>query len=198
MTELTLGYGLGFAELYERDGLVRLDRAFVAHLAAGDAALRDRLVAARADVSKSPGTLDKKGESELLVDLAPHVEDFLGGLFGIEKEIGELQARHNELAPLYSVKRLFVQRRAVKEVKEDEAVALDGDALRATLGLGAPRSSLGSGATLRPSRVGSKTKPRMPLSCARRSNTPPGRRCHPRVSKSTGAGCCSRSRTGST
>ena len=136
MTELTLGYGLGFAELYERDGLVRLDRAFVAHLAAGDAALRDRLVAARADVSKSPGTLDKKGESELLVDLAPHVEDFLGGLFGIEKEIGELQARHNELAPLYSVKRLFVQRRAVKEVKEDEAVALDGDALRATLGLG--------------------------------------------------------------
>ena len=41
-----------------------------------------------------------------------------------------LQARHDELAPLYSVKRLFVQRRAVKGVKEAEAAALDGDGSR--------------------------------------------------------------------
>ena len=34
MSELALKHGLGFAELYDRDGLVRLDRAFVAHLAA--------------------------------------------------------------------------------------------------------------------------------------------------------------------
>jgi NADPH-dependent glutamate synthase beta subunit-like oxidoreductase len=132
MTELPLGYGLEFAELYDRDGLVKLDRAFVAHLAAGDAALHDRLMAARADMA----SLDKKAESELLVDLAPHVEDFLGSLFGIEEEIRELQARHDELAALYSVKRLFVQRRAVKEIKEDEAAGLDGATLRRALGLG--------------------------------------------------------------
>ena len=134
MTELSLRYGLAFAELYDRDGLIRLDREFVTHLAAGDVALHDRLMAARADVA----SLDKKAESELLVDLAPHVEDFLGRLFGIEADIRELQARHDELAPLYSVKRLFVQRRAVKEVKEDAAAALDGDALRGALGLGEP------------------------------------------------------------
>jgi len=134
MTELSLRYGLAFAELYDRDGLIRLDREFVTHLAAGDVALHDRLTAARADVA----SLDKKAESELLVDLAPHVEDFLGRLFGIEADIRELQARHDELAPLYSVKRLFVQRRAVKEVKEDAAAALDGDALRGVLGLGEP------------------------------------------------------------
>jgi NADPH-dependent glutamate synthase beta subunit-like oxidoreductase/NAD(P)H-flavin reductase len=132
MTELSLGYGLEFAELYDRDGLVKLDRAFVAYLAAGDAALHDRLMAARTDVK----ALDKKAESELLVDLAPHVEDFLGSLFGIEKEIRELQARHDEFAPLYSIKRLFVQRRAVKEIKEDEATTLDGIALRRTLRFG--------------------------------------------------------------
>ncbi len=132
MTELTLGYGLGFAELYDRDGLVKLDREFVAYLAAGDAALHERLMAARADID----ALDKKAESDLLVDLAPHLEDFLGRLFGIEKDIRELQARHDELAPLYSVKRLFVQRRAVKEVKEDAAAALDGARLRRALGLG--------------------------------------------------------------
>src|SRR5580658_3406597 len=37
---------------------------------------------------------------------------------------------------LSSVKRLFVQRRAVKEVKEVEAAGFDGDALREALGLG--------------------------------------------------------------
>src|SRR5215472_4407052 len=107
MTELSLNHGLSFADLYERDGLIKLDRAFVAHLAAGDAALHDRLMTARADVA----ALDRKAESDLLVDLAPHVEDFLGGLFGIAAEIRALQQRHDELAPLYSVKRLFVQRR---------------------------------------------------------------------------------------
>ena len=44
-----------------------------------------------------------------------------------------MQARHHELAPLYSVKRLFVQRRAVKGVKEADAVAIDGPGLAGEL-----------------------------------------------------------------
>ena len=42
-------------------------------------------------------------------------------LFGIEKEAGALAARHHQLAPLYSCKRLFVQRRAMNKVSEAEA-----------------------------------------------------------------------------
>jgi len=133
MIELSLKYGLDFAELYDRGGLVKLDREFVAYLATGDVTLHDRLMAARAAGAGDTAALDRKAESDLIVDLAPHVEDFLGGLFGIAAEIRELQARHDELAPLYSVKRLFVQRRAVKELKEDEAAALDGAALRRAL-----------------------------------------------------------------
>ena len=49
------------------------------------------------------------------------LEDFLARLFGIESEAQALAARHNELAPLYSVKRLFVQRRAVHKVKPEDA-----------------------------------------------------------------------------
>jgi NADPH-dependent glutamate synthase beta subunit-like oxidoreductase/NAD(P)H-flavin reductase len=125
MTEIALQHGLGFADLYARDGLMRLDRAFVTHLAAADVALHDRLMAARA----APEALDRKGESDLLVDLAPHLEDFIGELFGISAEVRALQAAHDKLAPLYSVKRLFVQRRAVKEVKEAEAVQFNGHKL---------------------------------------------------------------------
>jgi NADPH-dependent glutamate synthase beta subunit-like oxidoreductase/NAD(P)H-flavin reductase len=129
MSELALKHGLSFADLYDRDGLIRLDRAFVAHLADADVALHDRLVTARAEAA----TVEKKAESELIVDLAPHVEDFLGQLFGIETELREMQVRHDALAPLYTVKRLFVQRRAVKEIKEDAAAAMDGDTLRRAL-----------------------------------------------------------------
>src|SRR5215831_6008460 len=125
MTELALKHGLSFADLYDRAGLARLDRAFVAHLTESDTALHDRLMAARSD----PGGVEQLDESNLLVDLAPHLEDFIGELFGIEAEVRALQARHHELAPLYSVKRLFVQRRAVKAVKEAEAMAIDGPEL---------------------------------------------------------------------
>src|SRR5215813_871191 len=125
MTELALKHGLSFADLYDRAGLARLDRAFVAHLTESDTALHDRLMAARSD----PGDVEWLDESNLLVDLAPHLEDFIGELFGIEAEVRALQARHHELAPLYSVKRLFVQRRAVKAVKEADAMAIDGPEL---------------------------------------------------------------------
>jgi NADPH-dependent glutamate synthase beta subunit-like oxidoreductase/NAD(P)H-flavin reductase len=129
MTDLVLSHRLTFADLYDRDGLVRLDRAFVAHLADFDIGLHDRLMIAR----RNPEALARSGESELLVELAPHLEDFLGQLFGIAAEVRALQARHHELAPLYSVKRLFVQRRAVKGIKEEEAAALDSTALAAAL-----------------------------------------------------------------
>ena len=41
-------------------------------------------------------------------------------LFGIEAEARALAERHNALAPLWSVKRLFVQRRAMHKVKPEE------------------------------------------------------------------------------
>jgi NADPH-dependent glutamate synthase beta subunit-like oxidoreductase/NAD(P)H-flavin reductase len=108
---MKLAFGLAFEDLYARDGLVRVDEAFLAFL---DSGMRDRLIRARKVLPA------KKQESELLVALAPHVEDFLAKLFGIEVEAQALAARHNELAPLWSVKRMFVQRRALHKVKPEE------------------------------------------------------------------------------
>src|SRR5687767_4282341 len=112
---MKLGFDIRFSDLYQREGLMRVDDAFLAFVREADTALHDRLVAAR---STFPG---KKEESDLLVALAPQVEDFLPKLFGIEAEARALAARHNELAPLYSVKRLFVQRRALHKVKPEDA-----------------------------------------------------------------------------
>src|SRR5690242_2765561 len=108
---MQLGFGITFPDLYERDGLIKVDAAFLAFLGEADRTLADRLNAARA---KAPSGL---AESQLLIALAPHVEDFVAKLFAIESEARALAERHNELAPLYSVKRQFVQRRALHKVK---------------------------------------------------------------------------------
>ncbi|MBO0738707.1 MAG: pyridine nucleotide-disulfide oxidoreductase, partial [Alphaproteobacteria bacterium] len=141
MSDLVLKHGLSFADLYDREGLVRLDRAFVSHLREIDIGLHDRLTTAR----RAPDAIERLEESNLLVDLAPHLEDFIGELFGIGGELRELQARHHDLAPLYSVKRLFVQRRAVKGVKEADAATIDGPGLATELDrlMGCPSDSGG-------------------------------------------------------
>ena len=126
---LNLSHGLAFADLYARDGLVKLDGAFVAHLQTADVELFNRLMAARA----TPGAVEDKDESALIIDLAPHLEDFLSGLFGIQDELRALAGKHDALAPLYEVKRLFVQRRAVKRFKPDELAALDIAPIEAAL-----------------------------------------------------------------
>ena len=126
---LKLGLELAFEDLYRRDGLWRLDDAFNDSLKEADPELAARLEQARLD----PDSLEAKAESELLIALAPHLEDFLGELFDVRRELSALSDRHHDLAPLYRCKRLFVQRRAAKAVKADQAEALDGDRLSAEL-----------------------------------------------------------------
>ncbi len=123
---LALPFGLAFEDLYRREGLIKLDALFLEQL---PASLSQRLRAARENLS----TLTAKQQSELIIELAPYLEDFLGHLFGIERQLRELQARHSELAPLFSVKRRFVQRKALTGYTEEKASAIDGFALEAEL-----------------------------------------------------------------
>ncbi len=137
---LNLPDGLRFVDLYTAEGAARIDDLFVAYLANADATLAGRLAAARAD----PDSLGAKVESDLLIAIGPHLEDFLAHLFGIEAEVRSLEAHHHELAPIFAVKRLFVQRKAMNAHKADVAATFDGAALRAELdaALGEPFSEL--------------------------------------------------------
>ncbi|WP_236686409.1 FAD-dependent oxidoreductase [Paramagnetospirillum magnetotacticum] len=141
MTHPALGHGLSFNDLYQRSGLERVDRAFLTALTEADGALAARLGAARA----APDALSSKDEAALLVDLAPHLDDFLAELFAIRAAQSELRARQDGLAPLYQAKRLFVQRRALKAIKPEEAATLDAHGLEMeyALKVGEPFSELG-------------------------------------------------------
>ncbi|MGA8031071.1 MAG: FAD-dependent oxidoreductase [Casimicrobiaceae bacterium] len=123
---LNLAHGLTFADLYTAQGAARIDALFAAQLAGADSALAARLAAARAD----PAALAAKDESTLLIDVAPHLEDFIADLFGVGAAVRALEARHHELAPLYAVKRQFVQRKAMNAYKADVAEQFDPLALR--------------------------------------------------------------------
>ncbi|HEY6335211.1 MAG TPA: FAD-dependent oxidoreductase, partial [Alphaproteobacteria bacterium] len=129
MNELALAHGLTFAELYTRDGCLRLDSIFCERLRENDLALFNRLMAGRAD----PESLGAKDEGDFCIALAPHLEDFIAELFGIEMELAALEAEHERLAPLYTCKRLFVQREATRAHGEAEAAGFDGEALSTAL-----------------------------------------------------------------
>jgi hypothetical protein len=57
---MKLSHDLRFEDLYLRDGLERVDAAFLGFLAEADGPLRERLVAARA----APETLDARSEAD--------------------------------------------------------------------------------------------------------------------------------------
>jgi len=109
--------------------LARLDHVFLSHLEPADPGLYARLIDARSN----PNALSAKEASDLIIDVAPFVEDFLGELFGIAKEIKELQTRHNQFAPLLAFKRKFVQKRAISGVTREQASAINGLSLAAEL-----------------------------------------------------------------
>jgi NADPH-dependent glutamate synthase beta subunit-like oxidoreductase/NAD(P)H-flavin reductase len=126
---LSLAFDLRFEDLYRRDGLARLDGCFVQFLKGRNTDLHNRLMAGRA----APEGVAGKDYSDLIVELAVELEDFIAALFGIARDVDALRSRHDALAPLYAVKRLFVQRRAAKKYSPEQAATFDGQALGAQL-----------------------------------------------------------------
>ena len=122
---LKLAHGISFADLYSRDGLINVDAAFQRTLEAADDGLAKRLITSRAN----PRDVSKKDESALILELGPHLDGFIAALFDIDDAVEALTASHAELSPLYTLKRQFVQRRAVAAYKADEAVNFDGVAI---------------------------------------------------------------------
>ena len=122
---LELAFGFEFSDLYSRDGLARLDAAFLDDLRASAPALAARMSAARA----APGELGRKAQSELIIELAPHVESFVGRLFGIAAELQALREEHLSQSDIFAVKRNFVQRRALRSAAAKSPAAIDGPAI---------------------------------------------------------------------
>src|SRR5690606_10944882 len=72
--------------------------------------------------------IERRVESQILTDAAPLLSDFVARLFRVSAEKEEMERAILEQNPIWKYK-FFVQRRAAKTYKPDQAAALD----RATL-----------------------------------------------------------------
>ncbi len=122
-------FNLSFEQLYAREGLIKLDAQFLHELETTAPDLHTQLLAAR----EAPDTLTAKAESALLLAIGPWLEDFIAQLFHIQTAVAALSSSHHALAPLYVVKRQFVQRIASKKFSAAQAETMDSIALHAEL-----------------------------------------------------------------
>lgn len=121
---LSLSFDLTFIDLYHNSGLEKLDGHFQAFLSKENPEMGAIYQFHRQNVT------DEKSISELLLAVAPYLEDFIGHLFRIEKSIQALQQQHHHLDAVSQIKRQFVQRRACRHYPHDVAITFDGEQLR--------------------------------------------------------------------
>ena len=139
---LNPGFGLTFDDLYATAGLARVDGAFLAHLAAGDASLRDRLArrarrSGRARAAGRIGTAARAGAASRGLPRA--------ACSACRPKCRRCRPLQNELAPLFACKRQVVQRKALNRYKADVASASTATALRAQLEAEDRRAARGPG-----------------------------------------------------
>ena len=135
--------GFRYADLHDAKRLADLTRAFEEFLKSADAALLARYESHKSTPLKGPA------ESELLIELGAVLSKFVGKLFGVSDELSRLREAAGREAPIFRVKRDFVQRRVFKKGAAGRPHATDFAALdaqvRPLLGAAAkrdPRASM--------------------------------------------------------
>ncbi len=115
MSDLELAFGLSFADLYETRGVEKIDSIFLGYLKQEDVNLYIQITE-----SRDAGEIGEKEYSNLIVNISPYVEKFIGELFSISNYIDSHKKICEEFDVIAKCKRLFVQRQAVKKyIKHD-------------------------------------------------------------------------------
>nr|CAH7712687.1 unnamed protein product [Callosobruchus chinensis] len=134
---MQLNFKVSFSNLYTRNELIKLDKAFLDYIKSCDESLFYSLVEAREKAASSsmssqcssqcltlesrkqegwiPAWMKDGCNSQLIMDLSHLLDEFIAKFFNIEKEVEELKEKHNDFAVIYRCKRLFVQRYALKK-----------------------------------------------------------------------------------
>jgi NADPH-dependent glutamate synthase beta subunit-like oxidoreductase/NAD(P)H-flavin reductase len=109
MEQLHLGLtGFSYRDLFDAHGLQRLDDAFLTQLQTTHPQHHDALRAYRSGAQQFPPL----PESELLLECAPPLEEFVSMLFGVTRDVEQLRNATLAHDPVFAFKKQFVQRRA--------------------------------------------------------------------------------------
>jgi NADPH-dependent glutamate synthase beta subunit-like oxidoreductase/NAD(P)H-flavin reductase len=102
--------GFRYADLNRVRRLMALDQAFHAALRAADQALADRYEQSCQQYCRGEG----KDDSQLLIDVARHLDSFIARLFHIEKEVRALNRRTTDDGTVCEFKKRFLDRLVLK------------------------------------------------------------------------------------
>ncbi len=108
---LNLKFGLKFEDLYDPEGLKRLDDNFSNFFAAVDQDLYQKFVLLRS----KKNIFSKKEQDDILLEAAKVVEDFIAELFVINKENEQLRKSHKDFDVVAKIRRDYIQRKIAKK-----------------------------------------------------------------------------------
>ncbi len=103
---LNLNFDLSFEDLYNLDGLRKLDSFFIEKLLKISPELCNKMLDAR----ENQDNLYKLDESNLIIDLAPLLEEFIVELFGIDNAIKKYMTEHEELDIIYKCNKTLIHK----------------------------------------------------------------------------------------
>lgn len=109
--------GFSWQELFHSKGLVRLDEAFLQNLNSRSPELYRKLLQYRS----RENAFSNAELSDILINCAIILEDFLAKLFNISDELTQSQAKTIAYNPLSAFKKYFVLRRAKKDLRRSDS-----------------------------------------------------------------------------
>src|SRR6476620_5148064 len=102
--------GFRYADLNRVRRLIALDQAFREELRAADRVLADRYEQSCRQYDRGDG----KEDTQLLIEVAPHLDSFIARLFKIEKEVHQLNRRTTDDRAVCEFKKRFLDRHVLK------------------------------------------------------------------------------------
>jgi len=124
--ELILKYGFKFSDLFDTCSLEKLSGIFFEFYEAENKAQYERFAQFR---NRKGEAYDEIEESDILINTARYLEEFLAGFFGIEKEIEKLKEDNEFERVILNAKKEFIQRRVFKKFKPADLIKLNFEKL---------------------------------------------------------------------
>jgi len=117
MANLKLGIpGLDYENLFDVDGLQKVDAAYFQHLQKTNASLKEELLAYR-DGSRE---FSNQETSELLIKCGRELETFIGALFRVSRELQALREETTTYDPIFQFKKNYVLRKARRRLLKND------------------------------------------------------------------------------
>ena len=111
--------GFRYADLNRVRRLMALDQAFQAELRTADSALAERYEQSRSQFARGEG----KEDSQFLIEIAQHLDQFIACLFHIGTEVNDLNRRTDEDNRVCEFKKRFLDRHVPKKPPEPSELA---------------------------------------------------------------------------